>query len=126
VTPPTRCPCGSGEVYLECCGRFHAGDAIAPTALALMRSRFAAFAFGDAAYLLRTWHPTTRPPALEFDGDRKWTRLEIVYVVAGSPFDSSGVVEFRAHYRSAGVARSQHERSMFVREDGQWFYLRPS
>ncbi len=36
----TGCPCGSGKGYGECCGRFHAGEAAAPTAEALMRSRY--------------------------------------------------------------------------------------
>ena len=41
------CPCGLGDDYESCCGRFHAG-APAPTAEALMRSRYSAFAVGDA------------------------------------------------------------------------------
>ncbi|WP_275423743.1 YchJ family protein, partial [Virgisporangium ochraceum] len=54
-----RCPCGGGP-YAACCGPAH-GGAPAATAEALMRSRYSAFALGDADYLLRTWHPTTRP-----------------------------------------------------------------
>ena len=45
------CPCGLGDDYDACCGRLHAG-APALTAEALMRSRYSAFAVGDAAYLL--------------------------------------------------------------------------
>ena len=47
------CPCGLGDDYDACCGRLHAG-APAPTAEALMRARYSAFAVGDAGYLLRT------------------------------------------------------------------------
>ena len=51
------CPCGLGDDYASCCGRLHAG-AHAPTAESLMRSRYSAYAVGDAGYLLRTWHPS--------------------------------------------------------------------
>lgn len=114
-----RCPCGTGETYSECCGRFHRGE-VAPTAQALMRSRFAAFAIGDADYLRATWHPGTRPSQLTTDGPA-WTRLDILDVVGGGPFDTDGVVEFRAHHRAP--AGSLHERSRFVRERGRWLYL---
>ena len=114
-----RCPCGSGETYDECCGRFHAGGALAPTARALMASRFSAFAVGDEAYLRRTWHPSTRPASVAASPELRWQRLEIVEVVGGGPFEDAGVVEFRAYYRG-GVL---HERSRFVREGGEWLYL---
>ncbi|MEO1687316.1 MAG: YchJ family metal-binding protein, partial [Pseudomonadota bacterium] len=60
------CPCGCGKDCLACCGRLHAG-APAPTAEALMRARYAAYARGDAAYVLRTWAPETRPPSLDLN-----------------------------------------------------------
>ena len=62
------CPCGLADDYDACCGRFHAGTP-APTAEALMRSRYSAFAVGDAGYLLRTWHPSRRPADLALDPD---------------------------------------------------------
>ncbi|CAM5692721.1 YchJ family metal-binding protein [Streptomyces violaceorubidus] len=61
------CPCGRPEPYARCCGRFHAGTAAAPSAEALMRSRYSAFVKGDAGYLLRPWHPGTRPARLDLD-----------------------------------------------------------
>ncbi|NYF10630.1 SEC-C motif-containing protein [Leifsonia sp. AK011] len=118
-----RCPCGSGLPYDECCGPLHAGAASAPTAERLMRSRFSAFAVGDAGYLLRTWHPSTRPAELETDGDVRWYRLDIERRTAGGPFDTEGTVTFTAWFRSPEGAGSLHERSRFRREDGAWFYL---
>jgi SEC-C motif-containing protein len=111
------CPCGLGEPYDACCGRFHAGKP-APTAELLMRSRYTAFARGDTAYLLRTWHPTTRPRRLRLDPTQVWTGLEIHDRSGGGLFDAEGVVEFTAHHDRG----SQHERSRFVREDGAWTY----
>ncbi|MDO9398039.1 MAG: YchJ family metal-binding protein [Herbiconiux sp.] len=124
-----RCPCLSGEVYGDCCGPFHRGTAVAPTAERLMRSRYAAFAVGDVDYLLGTWHPSTRPESLELDPELRWFRLDIDGRRAGGPFDTEGEVEFTAHYRvrEPGAVRAraerQHERSRFERVDGRWFYL---
>ena len=87
-----------------------------------MASRFSAFAVGDEAYLLATWHPSTRPSALP-PSELEWRRLEILDVVAGGPFDTTGIVEFRAHYRGPSGRGSLHERSRFVRDDGRWFYV---
>lgn len=116
------CPCGSGRGYEACCGPIHAGEP-APTAEALMRSRFSAFARGDVAYLLASWHPSTRPAVLDPDPETVWRRLQIVDTVAGGPDDAEGVVEFRASYRDADGAGLLHERSRFARVDGRWAYL---
>ena len=42
-----------------------------------MRSRFAAFAVGNAGYLLDSWHPTTRPQVLDLDDTLDWYRLDV-------------------------------------------------
>jgi SEC-C motif-containing protein len=89
-----------------------------------MRSRYAAFAVGDAAYLFRTWHPRTRPDDVELDLALTWTGLEITDVVAGGPDDDAGEVAFVARWHSNddgdGALR---ERSRFVRRAGRWLYL---
>ncbi len=113
------CPCGLPEVYDKCCGRYHSGAAAAPTAEALMRSRYSAFVKQDAAYLLRTWHPRTRPARLELDPGMRWTGLEILATGDGTAFHTSGTVEFRASYRGGSL----HERSRFERVDRAWVYV---
>ncbi|WP_159879815.1 YchJ family protein [Plantibacter sp. T3] len=121
-----RCPCLSGETYGACCGRLHRGESSAATAEALMRSRFSAFAVGDAEYLLRTWHPSTRPASLELDGSLRWYRLDILATSRGGLLDTEGMVEFVAHHKVPGVrgsAGSQHERSRFSKDTGAWTYL---
>lgn|SRR6476620_8209641 len=118
-----RCPCGSGDDYVTCCGPLHSGAEAAPTALALMRSRFTAFALGDADYLLKTWHHETRPKRLTLDDEIAWRRLQIVDTVAGGPDDSEGVVEFRAQYEHDGARQILHERSRFGRVQGRWVYV---
>ncbi|MFI9647041.1 YchJ family protein [Streptomyces sp. NPDC052040] len=113
------CPCGLLEPYEKCCGRFHSGAAAAPTAEALMRSRYSAFVRAEAGYLLRTWHPRTRPARLDLDPGTRWTGLEILGTADGSAFHSTGTVTFRASYR--GGALTEHSR--FERVDGAWVYI---
>jgi SEC-C motif-containing protein len=88
-----------------------------------MRSRFSAFAVADAAYLLRTWHPSTRPARLGLDPQQRWTGLDVLATDRGGLFDAAGTVEFRAHYRHQGRPGTLHEHSRFVRENGLWVYL---
>lgn len=88
-----------------------------------MRSRYSAYACGDADYVFRTWHPRTRPADLILDLDIAWTGLDVVDVVAGSPDDHFGEVEFSAYFKAAGRAGRMHERSRFERRAGRWFYL---
>ena len=88
-----------------------------------MRSRFSAFAVGDAAYLAATWHPATRPRTVRIGPDQRWTRLMIVDTEAGGLLDPEGVVEFDAHFEQAGRAGVLHERSHFTRDDGRWVYV---
>jgi SEC-C motif-containing protein len=102
----------------------HRGEAAAETAGELMRSRFSAFAVEDEAYLLRTWHPATRPERVGFEDGTRWTRLEIVREENGGPADDKGVVEFRAHYLTDTEPGELHEVSRFVRQDGGWVYVR--
>ena len=83
-----------------------------------MRSRYSAYATGNTAYLIETWHPTTRPSALELD-ETRWYRLDILATTMGGPLDREGTVEFEAFYRGG----SQRENSSFVKEQGRWFYV---
>ncbi len=90
-----------------------------------MRSRYSAFAVGDAGYLLRTWHPSARPRTLELDCTCRWTRLAVLETHGGGLLDTTGTVRFRAIYL---LNRHRHvlaETSRFVRESRRWLYLGP-
>ncbi|MFJ4004819.1 YchJ family protein [Streptomyces sp. NPDC090023] len=116
---PASCPCGLSSSYADCCGRFHSGGVAAPSAEALMRARYSAFVVGDVEYLVRTWHPRTRPEGLDLDPGMRWTGLEILETGGGSAFHSTGTVTFRASYQGGSL----HERSRFERVDGAWVYV---
>ena len=118
----TRCPCGSGRPYDVCCGRLHRGAAHAATAEELMRSRYSAFAVGDAAYLRDTWDPATRPPSVHVDRTVRWLGLEVLGTTGGGLLEPEGTVAFRARY-DGGVVE---EDSRFVRVAGRWAYTGPA
>jgi SEC-C motif-containing protein len=119
--PSLQCPCGSNQHYVVCCGRWHAGE-LAPTAEALMRSRYAAFALQNEPYLLATWQVRTRPTAVPFEPGTKWLGLKIV--TARDIDAEHAEVEFIARFRVGGASAQRiHERSQFVREAGRWFYV---
>ncbi len=119
------CPCGSARPRTACCGPLLDGDRTARTAEELMRSRYTAFALGDAGYLVRTWHPRTRPADLDSleRHRRRWTGLRVLRAEAGGPQDAEGLVEFEADYLDGGRRGAQHEVSRFVRRGGRWVYL---
>lgn len=122
MTAPGPCPCGSGLDYAACCGRFHAGEA-APDAASLMRSRYSAYVLGLEDYLLATWHPGTRPPALDLAAPPRpqWRGLMLK---RHEPVDAERArVEFVARYKINGRAHRMQECSRFARVDGRWYYV---
>ena len=123
-SPAEQCPCGSGVPSTQCSAPYHTGTATAPTAEALMRSRYTAFALGRSDYLLATWHPDTRPADLTPDTPPlRWLGLVIHAHHAGQATDTTGTVQFTARYKAGGRAGRLTETSRFVRLAGRWVYL---
>ena len=120
----TVCLCG-GLDFARCCGSYIEQGHPAPTAEALMRSRYSAYALGNEAYLQATWHASTRPTDAILGGEPniKWTRLD-VRSHAWEAGTEMAQVEFVALYKVQGRAHRLHEVSDFVREDGHWFYVK--
>lgn len=117
------CPCGSGRAYASCCGRHVDGGEAAATAEALMRSRYTAYALGNEAHVLATWHASTRPASLglaEQPGP-KWIGLQVLR--HEQPDEAHAVVEFIARYKVNGRAFKMQETSRFIKENGRWYYL---
>jgi len=87
-----------------------------------MRSRYSAYVLGDHDYLLSTWHPRTRPAHLEADPPGlRWLGLEVRRHQTQD--DGHASVEFVARSKWGGRAHRLHENSLFLKEDGRWFYL---
>ncbi|WP_445940880.1 YchJ family protein [Pseudomonas sp.] len=126
----TTCPCGSGQLLTLCCGLYHAGTP-APSAEALMRSRYSAYALGLIDYLARSTLPAQQA-GLDHDAIRAWSlgstwlglEVEQTQLIEGEP--QHAYVTFTAHWRDAGGAHSHRERSAFVRNNGQWYFIDPT
>ncbi|SFN70711.1 SEC-C motif-containing protein [Formivibrio citricus] len=120
-TKDNACPCGSGKPYAACCEPYHVGT-VPQDAVTLMRSRYTAYVFQLEAYLLATWHASTRPASLDLADDAgiKWISLQVEG--AGSS-ENSAWVQFTARYKVNGKAGKMTEKSRFVREEARWYYV---
>ena len=118
-----NCWCDSGLPAEACCGPALRGEARAPTAEALMRSRYSAYVSGNRNYLLATWDAETRPMQLDLDERQRWLGLKIRRVEAGSESDDQGIVEFVARFKIDGRGHRLHEISRFRRTDSGWVYV---
>lgn len=126
TTTSPHCPCESGKPYEACCRPYHEGIA-APTAEALMRSRYTAYALGLEEYLLQTWHSSTRPRALNLNEDHaiKWLGLQVkeAHTNGAQTSGTQATVTFVARYKIGGKAERLVEISDFIFEGGRWYYV---
>jgi SEC-C motif-containing protein len=95
----------------------------APTAGALMRARYSAFATGRLDYVFATWHPATRPVDVVPTPHVRWVGLEVLRTVDGGGDQDTGTVEFRARFLAAGRSHVMQETSRFQRRAGRWVYV---
>jgi SEC-C motif-containing protein len=125
----TPCPCGSGARAKGCCGPILDG-APAPTAEALMRSRYTAYGVSATGHLMRT----TAPESPHQRSDRREWQAELaaycaaihlheLTVIAVREEGDRGWVRFFARLRIGEQDRSFGENSAFVRRDGRWLYV---
>jgi SEC-C motif domain protein len=123
-----RCPCRSKSLYHKCCQPYHQGSA-PETALALMRSRYSAYALALVNYIVETTH-SAHP---EYSTDRdKWkkqirafctqTRFDGVKILAFVDGQDEASVTFTAYLRQADTDASFTEKSLFLKENGRWLY----
>lgn len=121
------CPCGSGKTYSACCEPYLTGTQDAPTAEALMRARYTAYARGDIDFIERT-HERDGRDEVSVEETRKWSQestwlgLQILGTKKGRATDTEGTVEFVARYTSKGLKEDYHEIGEFKKVGGRWFY----
>ena len=124
----TNCPCGSDKSFGECCEPFLNGMGNAPTAEALMRARYSAFATANIDFIERTIHSGTRSD-FSREGARKWAEqsqwhgLEILNVIDGKEDDAEGRVEFIATYSQKDEQVKHHEVATFRKEAETWTFV---
>jgi SEC-C motif domain protein len=123
----TKCSCGNEKSYEECCSKFISGKAIPQTAVEMMKSRYTAYTVHDIEYIMNTHEPArlseiSRDVLSNWATTSKWISLEILKTEKGEKTDSEGIVEFIANYELHGAMHSHHEKSLFKKIDGKWFY----
>ncbi len=122
------CPCHSGKPYNLCCKPYHEGEK-APTALLLMRSRYAAYAMNNSSYIIRTTHPNS--PYFEknrtawIQGIEKFSR-ETKFIGLDILGSGEDWVHFAARLNQNGQNITLEEKSRFEKIDGEWLYLSKS
>jgi SEC-C motif domain protein len=118
----TNCYCGSTETFENCCKIYIKGIQKPITAEALMRSRYSAFATGEANYLIATTHSSTRKlhkksAILTWSKSNQWIKLEVIA-------STETTVTFKAYYLDYQLKAQIHqEHSIFTFENGTWFYI---
>lgn len=126
----TSCPCGSGSLLDDCCGRYLAGTA-APCAESLMRSRYSAYVLSDMDYLRATTLPAQQA-GLDLDAMRAWStqstwlglEVESAELLGGQP--EHAFVSFTARWHDAHGEHAHRERSAFVQHEGRWYFIDPT
>ena len=128
-TIQNRCFCGSGNTFEQCCKPIIDGTQPAPTAQALMQSRYSAYVIVASQYLIDSTHISQRAKYSKADIEAwakecHWQKLEIIDCKKGLSDDSVGEVEFKAYYQdSKNILQIHHEKSVFKKENGNWFYV---
>jgi SEC-C motif-containing protein len=121
------CPCGSSLAFASCCGPW-LGGGDPPTAVALARARYTAYALEHIDFLLRTFIPDRqflfdRETTVAWARRSHWLGLEIRRLAGGTADDETGTVEFVAWYRRAERRFRHHEIAEFRKDGGCWFYV---
>jgi SEC-C motif-containing protein len=123
------CPCCSGRPYAQCCQKYHRG-LLPKNALALMRSRYSAYALGLAEYIIETTHSDSphwvanRKQWLHqiqaFSREVSFDGLEILET---KNEDGVAFVAFVAHLSKEGTDLTFTEKSRFFKQGQAWKYV---
>lgn len=122
------CPCGSQISYSECCEPYVTGAVPAPTAEKLMRARYSAYAKTAVEFILSSTIEEKRKECDEkaiknWSELSTWHQLEILGTDKGGEMDDEGTVEFIAHFTEGGIRKNYHEKGVFKKVDGNWYYV---
>ncbi|MBK4713908.1 MULTISPECIES: YchJ family protein [Tenebrionibacter/Tenebrionicola group] len=120
------CPCDSGLDYSLCCQPYLRGERVAKRPSQLMRSRYTAFVVHDVEWLINSWHPSCEAEKLRDSiiagfSTTRWLGLTIFEDAPER--DEEGFVSFIARYEENGKPGAIIERSRFLKEQGQWYYI---
>jgi SEC-C motif domain protein len=121
------CHCGSNKLYDQCCGMYIDTATPAPTAEALMRSRYCAYTLANIDYIKNTMQGKA---LLNFNADeaRTWaqtvTWLGLQVLKVKQKTQRKAYVTFKASFlNNNGREQTIHEKSEFILKDAKWYYV---
>ena len=119
------CPCCSGILYDHCCAPYVTGLTRAPTAEALMRSRYSAYVVGNINYISKTMRGDalshfSYEDSLHWSSQSEWLGLDVISV---TEMKETAKVEFKVRYKISGIEKCLPESALFKLVDGAWFYV---
>ncbi len=125
----STCPCQSNKSYEDCCGCFHTHARFPETAEQLMRSRYAAYVLKNVPYIVETTVPSQQAllnvQAIQaWAENTQWLGLQILKTETLTKLQSA--VEFHAVFQGEEGEQTHHERSIFVKIDGRWYFVDPT
>lgn len=121
-----NCPCGNEQPYDNCCGRLIEKSELPSTPEQLMRSRYTAYTLSKIDYIKNTMAGKALKKfdfasSLTWSQSIDWQNLKVIFSKIID--DTTGVVEFVAHYTHQNQPQKLSEISLFHRIDGQWVYV---
>lgn len=120
----TLCPCSSGHPLDQCCAPLLDG-APAPSAEALMRSRYTAFVLGRLDYLDTTLAPEKRDEVdhAEVEASSRDAQGLGLEIRSAAEDGDAATVEYVARFRLHGQQIAHHELARFRRDGDGWLYV---
>ena len=109
------CPCGSGKNYCDCCEPIIKGSAKAPTAEALMRSRYSAYVKHEIDHIAKSCVQDPDRNEIDLEETRRWSEestwhgLKILRTEKGKESDSFPF-SVRRIFKPCQVDSSLHRR----------------
>ena len=116
------CPCHSGKAYADCCETYHKGFP-AQTALALMRSRYSAYALGLVDYIITTSQTGKQIDKREIEAFCASTRFADLEILDVQESENEATIKFKAVLFQGNRDASFIETSQFLKKDNQWLYV---
>lgn len=119
------CPCGQGSNYERCCQPIHDDPKSSKMPQQLMQARYCAHVLGLVDFIIDTYHPSCNAEVQREEIAEsihcQWQALHIIH--ASKVSKNQGFVEFKAFFKDGDDEHCMHEKSRFVFEDEQWFYI---
>jgi SEC-C motif domain protein len=123
-----NCPCKSNKYFQNCCAPLIEGQQKATTPEQLMRSRYTAYTLHNIDYIQKTMSgPALKnfnySEAQQWSQNVTWVGLEVLNSNTDKNNPNISYVEYKAFFETDKNINTLHEKSKFIRENQEWFYI---